>query len=185
MRIIPLLVIALIIVALALTSRADELEDPALAALSQQELRALAQVHAINDLEIRVGRLALDRGSPQVEAYAKHLVADHEKADAELLALARDHHATLPEYQPVAPDDQAAMALDAVHAQVLANLSGASFDRTFLSMMVEDHRRALAALDAELGRRGDADAMALFARARPMVAHHEAEARELLASIQH
>lgn len=182
MRIIPLLVIALIIVALALTSRAEDADEPA---LSQQELRALAQVHAINDLEIRVGHLALGRGSPQVEAYAKHLVADHEKADAELLALARDHHATVPAYQPVAPDDQAAMALDAVHTQVLANLSGATFDRTFLTMMVEDHRRALAALDAELGKHGDADAMALFARARPMVAHHEAEARELLASIQH
>ena len=180
MRIIPLLVIALIVVALALTARADEMEEPA---LSDQELRALAQLHAVNGLEIRVGRLAVGHGSPPVEAYAKHLIADHEKADAELMAIAREHGATVPEYAPSAPADQSAAALDAVQSDVLASLSGPTFDRTYLTMMVEDHKRALAKLDDALAKRGDADAMALLARARPMVAQHAAEARQLLAAI--
>jgi putative membrane protein len=180
MRIIPLLVIALIVIALALTARADETDEPA---LSDQELRAFAQVHAVNDLEIRVGKLAVGRGSPPVEAYAKHLIADHEKADAELMALAREHGADVPAFAPVAPADQAAATIDAVQADVLASLSGSTFDRTYLTMMVEDHTRELAKLDDELGKRGDADAMALLARARPMVARHAAEAKQLLASM--
>jgi putative membrane protein len=179
-RIIPLLVIALIIVALVATARAEESEEPA---LSDQELRALAQVHAVNGLEIKVGQLAVGRGSPPVEAYAKHLIADHEKADAELMAIVREHGATVPEYAPAGPAEQSALTLDAVQADVLASLSGSSFDRTYLTMMVEDHNRELAKLDDMLAKRGDADAMACIARARPMVARHAAEAKQLLAQI--
>jgi putative membrane protein len=180
MRIIPLLVIALIVVVWFLTARAEDTDEPE---LTDQELRALAQVHAVNDLEIRVGKLAVGRGSPPVEAYAKHLIADHERADAELMALARDHHATVPEYAPSSPADQSAATLDVVQSDVLESLSGPTFDRTYLTMMIEDHQRALAKLDDVLAKRGDADAMALLSRARPMVARHAAEAKQLLANI--
>lgn len=82
-------------------------------------------------LEVELGKLASEKGTdPQVKEFGAQMVKDHEKANAELKALATLKNITLPTV--VGKDQQKDM-------DDLAKLSGAEFDKKYVSYMKEDH----------------------------------------------
>ena len=89
-----------------------------------------------NMAEIELGKLAQQRASNmQVKNFAQQMVEDHTKASAELKQAAGST-------QSQGQDGQ----LDPKHRQLrdrLSKLSGAEFDREYMSAMVEDHRMAV------------------------------------------
>jgi putative membrane protein len=91
--------------------------------------------------EIQLGKLALQNGSSdKVKQFGQRLVDDHSKAGDELKAIAGKDNITLPS------------ELDATHKAMVdkfAKMSGAEFDRAFISQMVMDHETTIAEFQKE------------------------------------
>jgi len=85
--------------------------------------------------EVELGRLAVEKaGSEDVKKFAQRMIDDHSKANDELKTLAQSKNITIAETPD--PHNQA------MHDR-LSKLSGASFDRAYMQMMVTDHRKVL------------------------------------------
>ena len=83
-------------------------------------------------MEVELGRMAQEKAQrAEVKAYGAMMVADHSKANDELKALAATNNITLP--TTLGEDEQE-------HVNELAKLSGADFDKKYVSMMVDDHK---------------------------------------------
>jgi putative membrane protein len=86
--------------------------------------------------EVELGELAVSKGaSSAVREYGRQMIADHGKANGEIAALAADKSVNLP------------TALDAEHAGIrdrLAGLNGTAFDRSYATVMVDSHGKAVA-----------------------------------------
>ena len=81
--------------------------------------------------EVQLGKLAAERAaSPDVKQFGQRMVADHDQANRELMALVKQKGLTV----PTAPDPQ-----HQEEATRLATLHGAAFDRAYLQQMVRDH----------------------------------------------
>lgn len=100
-------------------------------------------------LEVQLGQLASDKASSQdVKDFGAKMVTDHGKANDELKSIAESKGLTLPD------------KLDAAHqAKVdkLSKLSGAEFDKAYVSEMVKDHKADDAAFAKEAKSGEDPD----------------------------
>jgi putative membrane protein len=155
--------------------------DVARPTLADADVQALTALHATNTMEIAMGNLAKTRGgSKPVKAYGQLLVTDHQKADKEVLALAKKHGVTLADH-PTPRDDaeKAQMEADMATMEKLKTLDGAVFDREFLTAMVDGHARTLAKIDAATPTVTDAKVKALLAKVRPVVQKHHDKAKAL------
>ncbi len=83
--------------------------------------------------EVDLGQLASQRASdPQVKQFAERMVADHGKANDQLKQIASSKNVTLPTDVPAAEKRE---------RDRLAKLSGAQFDREYMSHMTSDHKK--------------------------------------------
>jgi putative membrane protein len=87
--------------------------------------------------EVELGQLASTKATNEkVKAFGQRMVADHSKANDELKSLASSKNLTVP------------ASVDAKHKATrdrLAKLSGVAFDRAYVSDMLADHRKDVAA----------------------------------------
>ena len=138
--------------------------------------------------EVELGKMAMERGaSAEVKQFADMMVKDHSKAGDELKQVAMRHSIPLP------------AGLDSPHQELrtkLSNLSGAEFDREYMSAMVDGHETVVDRLQtrASEDRFGDnkgtvkpessdnrveADLNQWAAAALPTVRHHLDEAKRI------
>jgi len=114
--------------------------------------------------EVEFGKLALQAGqSADVQAFAKQIVSDHEKANQELAALAAGDHIALP------------TKLDPDHAALLASLrglKGMEFDRAYLQSQLIDHQHTALLLAYEIDAGQEAELLAFAKRTLPVVLEH-------------
>ncbi|HEX4786684.1 MAG TPA: DUF4142 domain-containing protein [Candidatus Sulfotelmatobacter sp.] len=83
--------------------------------------------------EVELGKLATERASnPDVKKFGQRMVDDHSKANDELKQVASPENITLP---------TSLDAKDEATKQKLSALSGAAFDRAYMSDMVGDHTK--------------------------------------------
>ncbi|UFH52469.1 DUF4142 domain-containing protein [Spirosoma sp. KNUC1025] len=83
-------------------------------------------------LEVELGRMAEEKAvSKDVKEFGAMMVKDHSKANDELKTIAAAHNITLP--STLGEDEQK-------HVNDMAKLSGADFDKKYVSMMVDDHK---------------------------------------------
>jgi putative membrane protein len=105
-------------------------------------------------LEVELGRLAMrNAGSDEVRRLGQQMIDDHSKSNQELKSLAQSEGVMLPSQL----DPQHGKAL-----QRMQKLSGADFDREYMKMMLEDHRKDIKAFNDE-GHGGDDPEVKLFA----------------------
>jgi len=91
--------------------------------------------------EVELGKLAQKRGSTaHVKDYGKMLVGDHTRLNNEFKDIASRENITLP--SDVSPEQRQTI-------DMLAKLSGAQFDRAFLSDSVKDHRADIKEFEKE------------------------------------
>ena len=148
--------------------------------LSDHAIQILDHVHHVNGLEMALGKMAIDKGSPDVKAYAQHLVADHKKADAELTALANKEDVAISEEEPTTPEAVVMAKIELGTKIELDTLSGIDFDHAYLAAMVDGHRRELAKIDADLAMGVDPSVKAMLQEIRPVIAMHADEAKRLM-----
>jgi putative membrane protein len=119
--------------------------------------------------EVDVGKLAVQKAqNPDVKRFAQRMVADHSKANDELKKLATTKGITLP-----------AMSADEMKATKdrLSKLSGADFDREYMSMMVAGHDKAVAAFQEESADGSDPDLKAFATKTLPTLLEHQTLAK--------
>ena len=63
--------------------------------LSEADLSTLQHHHDVNLMEIEMGKLAQQRGGPEVKKYAAALVKDHQTADKTAIAIAKARAVTV------------------------------------------------------------------------------------------
>ena len=114
--------------------------------------------------EVGLGKMAINRTSNQkIREFAHMMVADHGKANTELIELAKKKNITLPG------------ALDTEHQKMtdsVSKLSGTDFARSYVNAMVEGHKKALALMQDEAANGKDADLKAFAAKTAPVVQMH-------------
>jgi putative membrane protein len=83
--------------------------------------------------EVQLGKLATEKASNgDVKKFGQMMVDDHSKANDQLSQIAQSKHLTVP--QKISSKDQATY-------DRLSGLTGDAFDRAYIRLMVEDHKK--------------------------------------------
>ena len=114
--------------------------------------------------EVALGKLAEGKAvNAKVKEFAAMMVADHTKANDELMALAQSKNITLP--QAVSSDKQATM-------DNLTKKSGSDFDKAYVDQMVDDHKKTISLFEDASKNAKDADIKAFVDKTLPTLRTH-------------
>jgi len=125
--------------------------------------------------EVELGHLAMQKAkNPEVKQFAQRMVTDHSKANVELKQLASNKNVTL----PAEPNAQQKADKDR-----LSKLSGAEFDREYMSLMANAHDKAVAAFEDEAHDGKEADVKTWATKTLPTLKEHQALAKQIAAKV--
>jgi len=114
--------------------------------------------------EVELGHLASTKAANEkVKAFGQRMVADHGKANDELKSLASSKNMTVP------------ASLDAKHKAThdrLEKLSGPAFDRAYVSDMLADHRKDVAAFKHQSMAAKDPEVKQFASKTLPTLEEH-------------
>jgi putative membrane protein len=109
--------------------------------ISDQDKQFIQQASLSDYTEITFSQLALQKGSdPKVKAYAQKMITDHQTLEQKMQPFAQQAGVT------------PATALDSTHQQQydqLNQLSGAAFDKQYMTIMSQSHHQTLDAFKTE------------------------------------
>jgi putative membrane protein len=126
--------------------------------------------------EIEAGKVAQSQAAAEpVKAFARQMIADHGKANDQLKQLAVGKGITLP------------TSLAKRHARDLdkaAKLKGTNFDRAYMTMMVNDHKKAIALYEREARNGKDPELKGYAAALLPDLRKHLQMAQDIVAEVR-
>jgi len=125
--------------------------------------------------EMKLGQLAMERGSPVIKKYGERISSDHAKMNQSLLQLAKTHGMTLPD------------KLDKKHQELfdeLSKLKGAEFDRAFAKDMISGHEKVIMKFEAAAKNSRDPQLKAWAEQWLPVLRDHLKLAREAASEIK-
>jgi predicted outer membrane protein len=155
------------------------------ARLTEGDLSTLQHHHDVNLMEIEMGKLAQQKGGPEVKKYAAQLVKDHQTADKTAIQIAKARAVTLSEHaRPMTDVEEAEHQKQMDTMNRLQSLEGANFDREYLTAMVDGHSAELGYLTVAIADASDAKLKSHLEKVRPVVERHADEARTILQAIQ-
>jgi putative membrane protein len=130
----------------------------------------LGTLHEADQKEIQAGKIAQKDGkSKAVKDYGQMLVKDHTAADDKVAALALKENVDLVAATPSpGPNDMGTMA------------TGPDFDKKFAQEMLDDHRKAIAALTAARNSTADPQLRKLLGDMLPTLEKHAAAAQRIV-----
>ena len=135
--------------------------------MHETRLQQLAdkETHSAGGMEVvQLGRMYAQKGvNNDVKQFGQRMADDHSKASSELSSLAAQKNVTLP------------TSLDQRHqddVDRLSKLSGAAFDREYMTMMVQDHIEDVAEFQREAASGEDADVRGWAGRTVPTLQQH-------------
>jgi putative membrane protein len=148
------------------------------------DIRILSILHAKNQEEIELGRLAQEKGlSDDVRRFGEDLVSSHSENDRRVLEVATTANATLLEQAEVKEmmrRERGASAEPAPdHLAELRALEGEAFDRAFAQKMQAGHRELIRTVEKAQERVRDENVRDLLARTLPVLREHEQTATRL------
>jgi putative membrane protein len=137
---------------------------------TQTTADVLGSLHQADQKEIQAGRIAQKDGqSKAVKDYGKMLVKDHTAADDKVAALAQKESVDLVAATPApGANDMGTMA------------TGPDFDKKFAQEMLDDHHKAIAALNAALNSTADPQLRKLLTDLLPTLEKHAAAAQKIV-----
>lgn len=199
---------ALLLVPIAGIAAAQDTTQTQALAAPQSDSAVLAEMHATNQFEISLGRLAeRNARSSQVKAYGSRLVRDHSSANEKVTALARRIGVTLPRGEGQDKNKDHQMQRDSAHGesagrfghkmqdttaamrehaelkQQLQSLRGAAFDSAFVRAAIQTHDRTIAKLESAQNQVQNAELRSLIASTLPTVRQHRETAQSLLNTV--
>jgi putative membrane protein len=115
-------------------------------------------------MEVELGKVAQDKAANEkVKAFGKRMEQDHSKANDELKKLAGDKGVQL------------STSLDSKHkskVDKLTKLSGADFDKRYMSDMVNDHKEDVKKFQKEADKGKDTDVKQFASKTLPTLKEH-------------
>ncbi|WP_431878833.1 DUF4142 domain-containing protein [Micromonospora marina] len=155
------LLAALVVVGLAPAAAAQAAQP------STQDTQYLQAVHQVNLFEITAGNLAQQKGqNQQVKDLGKMFVTDHTQLDQTVQSTAQQLNVQLPA-EPTADQQQ---VLDELN-----NLSGAEFDKAWVTAELAGHVQAIQATQTEISQGSEQSVVQLAQDALPVLqAHYDA-----------
>lgn len=134
----------------------------------------LKDAASIDQMEIRLGQLAREKGSSrEVRDFGDRMVLDHANANDELQVIAGGNNLKLPGQ------------VERKHRVTIVRLSkfsGSEFDRNYLLAVVKSHSRNITRLKKAMKDLDDQELKAWGARNLPILEQHLRHARELMQS---
>ena len=121
-------------------------------------------------MEVNSGKLAAQKGkSVEVKKFGTQMVTDHSKANAELTAIveAKKWNITQPSPTLVAPD------------AMLTQSTGTDFDRSYVNMMVKDHKKTIVLFEHAASASPDPQIKAFAVKTLPILKHHYMEIQKI------
>jgi putative membrane protein len=126
------------------------------AALSSKDKSFMKDAAKGGMMEVDMGKMAQEKGkSAEVKKIGSRMVADHSKANAELMGIAKKKGVDLSKEKPSAH-----------------KMDEANFDKSYVDMMVKDHEKDLAAFQAEAKDGSDADVKAFASKTSEVIKKH-------------
>jgi putative membrane protein len=107
-------------------------------------------------MEVEMGKMAQQKGkSAEVKKIGGMMVADHTKANNELMAIAKKKGVDLSKEKPKSH-----------------SMGDANFDKDYIDMMVKDHEKDLSAFQAEAKNGTDADVKGFASKTSAVIKKH-------------
>ena len=114
--------------------------------------------------EVALSKLAQGKASnAKVKEFADMMIADHSKANDELMALAKTKNITLPD--AVGDDNK-------MKSEELAKKAGKEFDKAYVDVMLTDHKKTVSLFEDASKNAKDADIKAFAAKTLPTLKAH-------------
>ena len=156
--------------ALLLAEGSGRAADPTPLTQTPTTAEVLGTLHEADQKEIQAGRIAQKDGtSKAVKDYGRMLVKDHTAADDKVAALAEKQNVDLVAATPSpGPNDMGTMA------------TGPDFDKKFAQEMLDDHRKAIAALTEARDRSADPQLRKLLSDLLPTLEKHASAAQKII-----
>jgi putative membrane protein len=115
-------------------------------------------------LEVELGLLAAERAaSAEVKAFGQRMVADHGKANQQLLQIAAAQ--AMPAPKEMLPEHRQ-------HRDQLARLKGAEFDRMYMQHMVQEHKKDVADFEKQAASGTDPGLRSFAQETLPVLREH-------------
>ena len=131
-------------------------KSPAPAALSDKDKSFMKEAAQGGMMEVEMGKMAQQKGkSAEVKKIGSTMVADHTKANNELMGIAKKKGVDLSK-------EKAKMK----------KLNDANFDKEYIDAMVKDHQEDLSAFQAEAKNGGDADVKGFASKTSVVIQKH-------------
>ena len=138
--------------------------------VGKEDQEFLVKVAQDNMAEIEATRLAQEKASSsQVKEFARKLEQDHQKTSEQLKQLALQKNVDLP----------ADMGKNAQAVEKIRGLSGEKFDKEFMKMQVNHHKKDVGAFQKQTERSMDSDVKAFASTTLPTLQQHLQEAQQL------
>ncbi|HEY5945247.1 MAG TPA: DUF4142 domain-containing protein [Kofleriaceae bacterium] len=148
--------------------------------LTATELQVIAHYHAVNLLEIDLGKTAMKLGSTQaVKSYGEMLVKDHADSDKKLKDLAKATKQIIPAEKLATDADKQEKADQKKEVAALKKMKGSEFDAKYLQMMVDGHDKELAKIDTKIADVQNSELADMLRAKKSVLQHHADQAREL------
>jgi len=153
------------------TPKSESSKNPVAQQWDSADRTFMTSAAQANLAEVEVGRLAAEKSTnADVKKFGQMMVDDHSQANSQLMDLAQKKNIALPNQ----PDE--AHKKDAGR---LSDLTGAEFDRSFMTTMVQEHVKAVALFEASSKSAKDSDIRAFAEKTLPVLKHHLEMARDL------
>ncbi|MFG2055740.1 DUF4142 domain-containing protein [Micromonospora sp. NPDC048930] len=153
------LLAALVLVGLAPAAAAQAAAQP-----STQDTQYLQALHQVNLAEITMGNLAQQKGrNQQVKDLGKQFVTDHTQLDQTVQSTAQQLNVQLPS-EPTADEQKVISRLN--------NLSGAEFDKAWVTAELAGHVAAIQATQTEISQGSEQSVVTLAQDALPVLQAH-------------
>jgi putative membrane protein len=137
-------------------SKSKTKTSPAAAKLSDKDKAFMKEAAKGGKMEVEMGQMATKQGKgADVKKIGARMIADHTKANNELMGIAKTKGVDLSKENPK-----------------MKKLNDANFDKEYVDAMVKDHEEDLAAFQGEAKNGSDAEVKAFAAKTSEMIKKH-------------
>lgn len=169
---LPVPVLAVTLAIAAFPAAAQQAQQ----SLSRQDRNFVEEATEGGIEEVQLGKLAAERAeNDQVKTFGQRMIADHSQANQRLSEIAQ--RAGLPPAKEPSRSEQR-------KTEKLGKLSGAEFDKEYISTMVDDHKKTIDAFEKQ-AKKGEHAELKTFAQdTLPKLEQHYDMAKRLRETLQ-
>lgn len=145
------------------------------------ESQLLTKVHKSNLAEIKIAQLAKDKSSRKdIIKFSELLIQDHTLADMKVQSVAKSLNLSLNAPPANVEEDKAEQLELAKAMELLSSLAGESFDRAFLEIIMERHKKSVQKLTEASNAMVEGQVKSLILSLLPVIQKHYDMAKMML-----